>query len=70
MESFPIGRDVPRMEGRGGAGGDEAGVSFFMDDAISVKAQLEGGGGCLDLSKSLASILFQASGEMGTAVVA
>ena len=37
-----------------------------MDDDISAKAQWEDdGGGCLDLSKSLASIQFKAMGERG-----
>ena len=45
----------------GGGAEDEAEVSFFMDECISIEMQWEEGGGqCLDQSKSMASIHFQA----------
>ena len=49
---------------KGGGANDTAFVVFFMDDAISIEVQWEKGGGrCLDLSRSLASIHFEAMGE-------
>ena len=49
---------------KGGGAGDPAFVVFFMDDAISVEVQWDlEGARCLDLSRSLASIHFQAMGE-------
>lgn len=53
-------------EQRGRTGNDTAWVFFFTNDAISVEVQwAEEGGLYLDMSQSLASILFQVVGARG-----
>ena len=63
-EPLPVGFEI--KPAAGGGPKDTAWVAFFMDDAISVEVQWEKTGDrCLDLSRSLASIHFQAMGERG-----